>query len=249
MHHLINEIFGDLPRQGPGDRASTRRALAMVCGLPPEPDILDVGCGTGGQTLDLAGLTPGRITAVDNQAPFLVRLRDLVRSRTLRAKVRPVVGDMAALPFADASFDLIWSEGAAYSMGFEAALRSWRPFLRPGGSLVVSEAAWFRADPPSELREFWEREYPGMRLETEFAPIIEVTGYEPVGRFRLPDGSWWTDLYDPLEAMLGRLRRRHRGDAEAEAEAFLDSLQVEVGMHRRYADHYGYVFLVMKKAG
>lgn len=53
------EFFGALPRQGPGDRESTRKAFRMVEGLPQKPEILDLGCGTGKQALDLASLTTG----------------------------------------------------------------------------------------------------------------------------------------------------------------------------------------------
>ena len=60
---------------------------------------------------------------------------------------------MADLPFADASFDLLWSEAAAYSMGFFAALAAWRRLLVDGGRLAVSELVWLDRDPPAEAFE------------------------------------------------------------------------------------------------
>ena len=47
------DLYGDLPRAGPGDNGSTARALGMIKGLPAEPRILDLGCGPGVQTLEL----------------------------------------------------------------------------------------------------------------------------------------------------------------------------------------------------
>ena len=44
------EIHQGLPREGPGDFDSTRRALALLGGLPERPRILDIGCGPGMQT-------------------------------------------------------------------------------------------------------------------------------------------------------------------------------------------------------
>ena len=44
------EIHKDLPREGPGDNASTRKALEMMTSLPERPALLDVGCGPGVQT-------------------------------------------------------------------------------------------------------------------------------------------------------------------------------------------------------
>lgn len=72
---IIFEIFEDLPRQGPGLDECTRRAFEMLTGLPERPEILDVGCGAGTQTIALARLSPGRITAVDVHEPMLDELR------------------------------------------------------------------------------------------------------------------------------------------------------------------------------
>ena len=65
------EIHSDLPREGPGDSTSTARAYAAASDLPPQPKILDIGCGPGMQTLDLAKLSGGEIIAIDFHQPFL----------------------------------------------------------------------------------------------------------------------------------------------------------------------------------
>jgi SAM-dependent methyltransferase len=242
---MMIEIFESLPRQGPGDRASTARALAMVEGLPEDPEILDIGCGSGRQTLDLATLTAGRITAVDNHPPFLATLRQAAAASGFADRIRTVAADMAALDFPAASFDLIWSEGAAYIMGFAEALRAWRPLLRPRGSLVVSEIAWFRPDPPAELREFFAAECPDMMHHEDLPPLIAAAGYELTGAFSLPDASWWTDYYEPLAARIAALRER--GGYDDAAAGFLDALELEIELHRRYAAYYGYRFFVMRR--
>ncbi len=51
---LFFEIHSGLPREGPGDDASTRKAFSMVPSLPASPLILDIGCGPGMQTLELS---------------------------------------------------------------------------------------------------------------------------------------------------------------------------------------------------
>ena len=83
---VFAELHNDIPRGGPGDFECTRRAFGMLAGLGRQPSILDVGCGPGVQTLDLAALSDGSITAVDNHEYFLGRLRDVVsRRRTFQA--------------------------------------------------------------------------------------------------------------------------------------------------------------------
>jgi len=52
---LFLEVMESLPRQGPGNPACAERALALCRHLPPSPQVLDLGCGTGGQTLWRAG--------------------------------------------------------------------------------------------------------------------------------------------------------------------------------------------------
>ncbi len=56
---ILIEVFEALPRQGPGNRACTQRALALCRDLPPVPKILDLGSGIGAQSLHLAELTAG----------------------------------------------------------------------------------------------------------------------------------------------------------------------------------------------
>ena len=164
LTNLFYEIFESIPRQGPGDAQSTARALALCSGLPPRPRVLDLGCGAGLQTLELARLTGGDVTGVDTHPAFLERLRAAARRQGLDGRVRAVAGDMRDLPFPDASFDLVWCEGAVYNMGFPEALRSWRRLLAPGGCLAMSDSAWLLPDPPEPCRELWQA-YPGMRDE------------------------------------------------------------------------------------
>jgi methylase of polypeptide subunit release factors len=71
---LFFELFSGLPRQGPGDSESTRRALSLLPPLSPAARILDIGSGTGAQTLDLATFSPANITAIDLHAPFVNEL-------------------------------------------------------------------------------------------------------------------------------------------------------------------------------
>ncbi len=68
------ELFEGLPRQGPGDSQSTKKALAMIQPLPNDVRILDIGCGSGTQTIELARNTSGTITALDSHQPFLDEL-------------------------------------------------------------------------------------------------------------------------------------------------------------------------------
>jgi ubiquinone/menaquinone biosynthesis C-methylase UbiE len=153
-----------LLRLGQGNAQSTLKALSYCHALPSAPRILDVGCGTGSQTLILAAeLSDARITATDLVPIFLTQLKTQADRRGWLDHIEVKEADMNALPFPENSFELIWSEGAVYIMGFFQGLKKWRPLVRPGGYLVVSEISWFRSDPPAELRDYWQEQYPGIR--------------------------------------------------------------------------------------
>lgn len=239
------EVYEALPRQGPGSRACTARALELCVGLPADPFVLDLGCGSGAQTLDLAELTGGRVTALDRHAPFVGTLAKQVAARGLADRVTPLVGDMAAPPCPPGGADLIWSEGAAYFLGIETALTTWRPLLRPGGCLAFTEAVWLRPDPPAEVRQMWDREYPAMGDAAQNLALAARCGYEVLGHFTLPDAAWWDEFYTPMERRVDELRAKHAGDAEAGAA--LDSIAVEIDLHRRHGDSYGYEFFVLRR--
>jgi SAM-dependent methyltransferase len=238
------QVFESLPRGGPGDPESTRRALAMITDLPAQPRVLDLGCGPGAGSSNLANLTGGRVTALDLHTPFVVQQASAARAAGLSHRLDPVCADMRALPFAPGAFDLVWSEGAVYVVGFEAGLREWRPLLAPGGHVAVSEVCWTRPSPPPECAAFWEQEYPAIRDVADRLAAMAACGYDTVGHFTLPAASWWDDYYRPLEAKLARFRERHRG--EDDAESLADQVGREIDVWRRFSAWYGYEFFVAR---
>jgi ubiquinone/menaquinone biosynthesis C-methylase UbiE len=247
LEHLFFEIFNDLPRQGPGSHASTSRALAMVKDLPDYPNILDLGCGTGFQTITLAKQLGGHISALDKHQPYLDALSVKAEEEDLSNVIEPVHGDLLLLDFPDQSFDLIWSEGAMYIAGFENGIQSCKPFLKKDGYLVVSEISWIddSRNRPVELADFWQQEYPGMKSVQESINIIQDSGYEMVNYFALPEEDWWTHLYHPLNTRLEMLRRKYTDNAKA--MEMIEFVQKEIHLREMYASHYDYIFYIMKK--
>jgi len=247
FQEMFLALFESLPRQGPGNRASTARALGLCGDLPPSPTILDLGCGGGAQTLHLAELLPfASIVAVDRHAPSIERLQGAIGRRGLAQRVRAVVGDMACAPQPCGAFDLVWSEGALYNIGLRKALRICHDLLRPGGSLAFTDAVWRREDPPAEVRALFEADYPTMGTVTDDLAAIRDCGFQVVGHFTLPDEAWWDDFYTPMETRIGELRAQYAGDAEA--LSVLDQLAEEPAMHRRHSDCYAYEFFVARRS-
>lgn len=239
------ELYESLPRQGPGIRACAERALSMCGDLPPAPAVLDLGCGAGGQTVHLAELTAGTIVAVDSHEPNIERLRQRAAGRGLAERISPVVGDMSNLALPQESFDVVWSEGALYNIGIGNALRICRGLLRPGGYMAFTDAVWRAENPPEEVKQSFDLDYPAMG--TVYGVLAEIAGcgFELIGHFTLPDEAWWDDFYTPMEARIGELRSKYAGDGEA--LDVLDQLAGEPVMHRKHAHCYAYEFFVARK--
>lgn len=237
------EVHRRLPQEAPGSDASTRRALSLLPPLPAEPEVLDVGCGPGRQTLELLRGTGGRVTAVDTHPPYLADLTRRAEAEGLGGRLRATEADMTRLPFADASFDLLWSEGAIYLMGVAPALKAWRRLLRPGACIAFTEIAWLTEDRPEEARRVWDEGYPAMTTVDGNSRLIASAGYEELARFVLPESDWW-DYYRPIGARLSGLRRRYAGDPAA--LAVLDAETREIELYRAHSRAYGYAFFIVR---
>lgn len=248
QRRMFFEVHRDLPREGPGDRASTLRALDAALAAPGalDPvDVLDVGCGPGMQTLHLAArLTTARIVAVDLHQPFLAALADRAGDAGVTDRVTPVRADMARLPLAPQRFDLVWCEGAAYIVGVAQALESWWDLLRPGGVCAYTDAVWLKAEAPAAVRRFWQA-YPAMGDIDASRARLRENGWELLSDFVLPPAAWWDDYYRPMSERLDRLAQRHRDDPAAQAA--LADCRAEIELYQRYGDWYGYAFFVARK--
>jgi SAM-dependent methyltransferase len=241
---IQRELHGELSRGSPARLAFTRKAFQMLPELD-SPRILDVGCGQGGPTLELARLSGGQVTGLDIDQSALHELARRADEEGLADRVQVVHGSMFDMEFADESFDVIWSEGSMHILGFERALGEWRRFIRPGGFLVVHEMIWLRSDPPAEVVNCPELAYPGIRTVPEYVAQVPDHGYDLVGHFVLPEDFWWIDYYVPMVARIRELRRKYSEDQAAQRT--LDREQRAAHLYRKHSKWYGSVFLVMQK--
>jgi SAM-dependent methyltransferase len=241
---LLFELFADLKRKAPGSEASTRYALERLGELPASPAIIDMGCGGGASTLVLAALTGGTITAVDLSERYLDELNRAALAAGLSENIKTICADMATLPLPDASFDVVWSEGSIYLLGFQTGLRRWRRLLRPGGCVAVSEIAWLTSDRPQEAVAFWEKEYPAISSIDQNVEIMHKLGFQAVDHFVLPPEDWSAHFYQPLLERLPQFREEHAGDAAAQAVA--DAMDHEIHLWETCGGSYGYVFFLAR---
>jgi len=232
------KVFETLERWGPGSEADTQQALSLVAKTPRH--ILEIGCGKGLATQVLADSSQAHITAVDNEQSALDRLAARFADSPFDERITGVSTSMTELPFANESFDLIWSEGSAYIMGVEKALKAWKPLLSDQGHLVVSDMVWRTEQPGSDAIQFWQQEYPDIQtVQTRLEQMVK-SGYKVVNHFPQSEQAW-LNYYAPLAERIEEL------EPEMGESAAIKDIKHEVTLCTELADQFGYHMFVLEK--
>jgi len=243
---LICEYFSTMERQGPGSEESTIKALSFIDNISENSKIVDLGCGTGAQTIVLAQNTvAGSITAIDLFPGFIDKLNDKIIKFNLQDRVQGIVGSMDNLDFQENELDLIWSEGAIYNIGFEKGLNYWNKFLKKGGYVAVSEASWFTEERPKEIFDFWNNAYPEIDTIANKIAQMQKAGYVVVASFILPDVCWTDNFFKPAVSAQKAFLEKYKGNKSV--EEFINYEKCEASLYDKYKDYYGYVFYIGKK--
>jgi len=241
---IHRELHRDLGHDSRARRACTQQAYRRLPRLE-NPYILDLGCGRGGPTRELARLSRGRVVGLDTQRTELAHLREAIRSTEIAHRILVVAALMQHPPFSRGTFDVLWSEGAIHIVGLDRGLPMFRPYLRPAGFLVIHEMCWLRPDPPPAIRDRWQPAFPEIGNVDDYVARIPSWGFKLLAHFTLPEDFWWNEYYGLLSDRIQVLRKRHAGDQAA--QKVLDREQQEVDLYRQHMAWYGSVFLIMQR--
>ncbi|MDO5368444.1 methyltransferase domain-containing protein [Kocuria sp.] len=132
-----------------GTRRAADSAAYLLPELSPGVSLLDIGCGPGSITLDLAEtVAPGRVIGMDQSLEAITSAADAARERGL-PNVIFRIADVYALPFEDGSFDIVHAHQVLQHLPDPvAALREMSRVCTPNGLIAVRDAdyasmAWF----------------------------------------------------------------------------------------------------------
>lgn len=176
-----------------------------------KPRILDIGCGSGVPTMELARLGQGEVIGIDIDQPALDKLTKKIREAGFSNRVQAVNCSILDMIFPDESFDIIWSEGSIFVIGFKRGIQEWKRFLKPNGFMVIH-------DEKGNVEEKLEQ--------------ISKCGYKLLGYFILSEDTWWTEYFAPLEKLIAKSQTSYTDDphtleelnqAQRELEMFKDN--------------------------
>ena len=239
----IDLLFADMDKLSPGD---DRLSLYVLRSLPQHrfEVVVDAGCGAGRQTFVLAKELKTPIHAVDCYQPFLDRLIQRAKEKGLAQLVRTHCMDMNDIPSVFPTIDLLWSEGAAYNIGFANALTTWAKAIKPQGFAVVSELCWLRDNTiPDAVKEFFRSGYPQMQSVEQNIAIAEAAGYELFNTYTLPKETWLKGYYDILEPRAKSLINH----SDFVVREFAVETLKEIENFKIAENSYGYVFYVLQR--
>ncbi len=240
------DFHKDNKRQGPGSPEDTLKALSfMDLNEEKEYKIADIGCGTGAQTLTLAENINGEITAIDIFPQMLEKLNFNAKAQGLEDKINTHKESMDDLSLEKESLDIIWSEGAIYIMGFEAGIKQWKKFLKPGGYIAVSEITWLSKDRPKAIEDYWNDEYTEMDTASNKIKILEENGFIIIAYFTLPESCWTDHYYIPMEKRFDAFLEKHNHSEVV--KKMINQTKEEMKMYDKYKDCFSYGFYIAKK--
>jgi ubiquinone/menaquinone biosynthesis C-methylase UbiE len=199
----------------------TRRAFRMLPKLD-KPRILDIGCGSGVPTMELARLGQGEIIGIDIDQPALDKLKKKISEAGFSDRVQAVNCSILDMVFPDESFDIIWSEGSIFAIGFKRGIQQWKRFLKPNGFMVIHDE---KGNVEGKLEQ------------------ISKCGYKLLGYFILSEDTWWTEYFAPLEKLIAKSQTSYTDDPQALEE--LSQAQREMEMFKNHPERNSSVCFVI----
>ncbi|MFI9614945.1 methyltransferase domain-containing protein [Streptomyces sp. NPDC052023] len=210
-------------------RTAANSAAYLLGVLEPHMRILDVGCGPGTITADLAALVPdGRVTGVDRAPEILEQARATAAGRGL-ANVGFPVADVHALDFPDDTFCVVHAHQVLQHVGDPVrALREMVRVTKPGGFVAARDGdyaamTWYPASPGlDDWLELYRRVAranggepdAGRRLKAWAlrAGLTDVRATSSTWTFSAPDErAWWSGLWADRTVASAYARRAIEG--------------------------------------
>jgi ubiquinone/menaquinone biosynthesis C-methylase UbiE len=200
----------------------TKKAFEMLP-VMKNPSILDIGCGSGTPTIELARLSDGKITGIDVDQAALDRFKSKIEKEGLSNRIKILNRSIYNTDFSTESFNLIWDEGVLHILNTRKSLVECNRILKRNGFLVVGEVIkWISGN-----------------LE-----VFPKFGFNLINKFFLPEECWWREYYLPMEKKITELRSKFKKPEELEK---LKPYESEIKMVKKNPKEFDGAFYVFQK--
>jgi ubiquinone/menaquinone biosynthesis C-methylase UbiE len=200
----------------------TRKAFEMLPAMR-NPSILDIGCGSGTPSLELAKLSDGEIIGIDIDQTALDKFKHKSENEGLSDRIKIFNRSVYNTEFPAESFNLIWDEGVLHILNIKKSLEECNRILKANGFLVIGETIkWIKKN-----------------LE-----VFPKYGFKLFNKFSLPEESWWSEYYLPLEKKIKNLRSQLKNSKELEK---LKEYEEEINMVKKNPKEFDCAFYIFKK--
>lgn len=237
----------------PGDTlqqamARTNEIMADRAGITPGATVLDVGCGYGATALYLATERGCRVTGINISEKELDLARERAAAESLDDQVSFRYGDFHDIPFADGSFDVVWSQEAfLHGVQKQTILEECHRVLRPSGRLVISDLVAREHLGDDERQRIYAR----LRLREMWSPEEYVAGLEAVGFSVVDQDDWAGNVAPTYSAVVSGVREQYDELARRVPREQLDNTiaALDIWVESANAGKISQVFLVAERDG
>ena len=198
----------------------TRKAYHLLPKIK-NPVILDIGCGTGIQTIELAKLSGGNVLGIDIDKSSLQMLNNKSIKLNLDKNISTQCISLSSLNFPKNSFDVIWAEGSISFIGFKKGIQRWKNFLKSYGFIVIHD----------ELKDL------SIKLSH-----IKTSNYKLLNHFILSEQIWWDEYYEPLEKSINEFLANQKRKPDKEVRSILN----EIDLYKSKPEMFSSVFFILQ---
>ncbi|MGB5912036.1 MAG: class I SAM-dependent methyltransferase [Promethearchaeia archaeon] len=200
----------------------TRKAFEMLPKME-SPCILDIGCGSGTPTIELARLSNGEITGIDIDQAALDKFKLKIEKEDLSSRIKILNRSVYNTEFSAESFNLIWDEGVLHILNIKKSLVECNRVLKLNGFLVLGE---------------------GIKWINNNLEIFPKCGFNLINKFLLPEECWWKEYYLPMEKKIKDLRSKFKKSKELEN---LRPYESEINMVKKKPKEFDCAFYIFQK--
>jgi ubiquinone/menaquinone biosynthesis C-methylase UbiE len=201
----------------------TRKAYESIPNIE-KPNILDLGCGTGVQTLEIASITNGNILAVDTDKDCLEWFESKIKKLKLGKRIKIINNSVLNVAFQENSYDIIIAEGLFNVIGFGKALTRFSKLLKVNGYFMIHDDALNR-DKKTKL--------------------FEDHQFELVKSFMLDESVWWDQYYDCMEKAIVDFGKRD--DIDKKSYKLLKEVQSEIDWYKEDPSEFRSIYYILRK--